>query len=114
MTKDPVEPPLVPDGHVHHRLNAVHVEIGLAQLASAGIAPRLMRRDDAVFGDGGKIARVVARPQYVAGGVSTLGANEVVLTYDRASVRKQLPDVRPLGVDADCGRLSDGAARLGP
>src|SRR4029453_2435075 len=92
MTEDTVEPPLVPDGHVHHRRDAVHLEIGFAQLAGAGVGARLVRRDDPVCGDGGKIARVVARPQNLADRVSTLGAYKVVLTHDRVSVRAQPPD----------------------
>src|SRR5262245_34295834 len=113
MTEDPVEPPLVPDRHVHHRCDAVQLEIGFAQLAGAHVGARLVRRDDTVFGDGGEIARVVARSQDLAGLVSTLGANEVVLTHDRASVGEQPPNAGPFDVEGDRRRLGDSAERLG-
>jgi hypothetical protein len=87
MTEDAVEPPLMPDGHIHHRRDAVDIEIEDAQLAGASVGARLVRRDDTVFADGGEIAREVARPQDVAGLVSTLSANKAVLTPNRVSVR---------------------------
>src|SRR4030095_4594843 len=94
MTEDPVEPPLVPDGHVHHRRDAVYLEIGFAQLSSAGVGARLVRRDDTVFGDRREIAWIVALPQDVAGRVSTSGANEVVVTHDPLSVGERSEERR--------------------
>src|SRR6185369_1426270 len=108
-----VEPPLVPDGHVHHGRDAVHFEIGRAQFTGAGIGARVVRRDDTVFRDRREVAWTVARRQVIPGRVSTFGADKAVFTHDRGAVGQQPPDAGPFDVEGDGRRFGDGAERLG-